>query len=132
MRFILDTGAVMAFYKDEAGGAFVGKLISDAESGVNEGLVSAITVTELYYSLVRDRGEHEADIILEDLRQSRLKIVPMDGEIALQAGKYKLKPVPIADAIIAATAKVLNAKLVEDDEHFNGLGIELVNFRAKK
>jgi|Deesub1362B_J571_1020462.scaffolds.fasta_scaffold00052_29 predicted nucleic acid-binding protein len=45
------------------------------------------------------------------------------------AGEYKVKAIPIADALIAAAANSVNARVVTDDEHFEKVDIEVVRFR---
>ena len=64
------------------------------------------------------------------MRLSNLKIVPIGEDVAVKAGEYKIKGVPIADALIGASAWFVNAKVVTDDVHFEEMGeIELVKFR---
>jgi predicted nucleic acid-binding protein len=75
----------------------------------------------------------------ENTIQQRLKtieeiseIIPIDTEIAMESAKCyiklaekakreKLKAPSLFDAIILATAKILNAKIITGDEHFKGI-----------
>ncbi|MBA7524997.1 hypothetical protein ES705_17142 [subsurface metagenome] len=43
---------------------------------------------------------------------------------------YKIKAIPIADALIAASAHFVEAKVVTDDEHFEKLDVEVAKFRG--
>ncbi len=53
--------------------------------------------------------------------------MPINEDIAIKAGEFKVKGIPIADALIGASAWFVNAKVVTDDEHFENMdGIELV------
>ncbi len=54
----------------------------------------------------------------------------IDEEMALRAGKYKVKAIPIVNALIAASAYSVGAKVVTDDEHFEGLDVEVLKFRG--
>jgi predicted nucleic acid-binding protein len=94
-----------------------------------EGFVSAITLTELYYFYSRRIGERLAKERIEQLRLSNLKIIPIDEEIALKAGEYKLQAIPIADALIAASAQFIAAPVVTDDPHFELVNVSVLKFR---
>jgi len=55
-----------------------------------------------------------------------LDLVPMELTISRLAGRFKAaKRIPIADAIIAATASALGAVVVTDDPDFQGLGVDV-------
>ena len=60
------------------------------------------------------------------------KIIDVDKDIALSAGainfenKKKIKDWGMADAIILASAKKLNAKVVTGDKHFQGMDSVLI------
>jgi predicted nucleic acid-binding protein len=58
-------------------------------------------------------------------------MVVIDDEIAIKAGEYKIKAIPIADALIAASAYFIGAKVVTDDEHFEKFEVGVVKFREK-
>ncbi len=53
----------------------------------------------------------------------------INDEIAIKAGVYKIKAIPIADALIASSAHFVGAKVVTDDEHFEKLDVSVVRFR---
>lgn len=63
---------------------------------------------------------------------ARSKIVDVSTEIALEAGKInfenkrKIKNWGMADSIILATAKNLNAKVVTGDNHFRNLDVVMI------
>ena len=65
---------------------------------------------------------------VEQIRLSDLKVVSIDEKVALKAGEFKIKPIPIADALIAASAYSIGAKVVTDDEHFEKLDVEVIKF----
>jgi len=129
MKYLFDTKALIAFFNDEDGAEFVYNLLKGVDENKIEGFISSITLTEIYYLYRRKVGEKIARKRVEQIRLSNLKIVPIDEEIALKAGEYKVKAIPIADALIAATAYSIGAKVVTDDKHFEGLDIKVVKFR---
>jgi len=129
MKYLLDTKALIAFFNDEDGAENAERILRDMDKSKAEGFVSAITLTEVYYLYLRRSGESVAKKRIEQIKLSNLKIVVIDDEIAIKAGEYKIKAVPIADALIAASAYSVGAKVVTDDEHFERLDVEVVKFR---
>jgi len=129
MKYLFDTKALIAFFNDEDGAEFVEKLLKEVDEGKAEGFISSITLTEIYYLYSRRAGIRVARERIEQIRLSNLKVVAIDEETALKAGEYKVRAIPIADALIAASAYSVGAKVVTDNEHFEGLDIEVVKFR---
>ena len=130
MNYILDTKALIAFFNNEKGAENVEKILRDVDENKAEGFVSAITLTEIYYLYARERGEDFAKRKIEQITLSNLMMVEINEEIAIKAGEYKIKAIPIADALIAASAYFVGAKVVTDDEHFEKMGVEVVKFRG--
>ena len=83
-------------------------------------LVPTIVLYEVLKILLLRAGRSEADIFLSEAL--RRKVVDLTDTIALAAASlsidYKL---PMADAIIYATALAHQAELVTSDAHFTGL-----------
>jgi ribonuclease VapC len=131
MKYLLDTRALIAFFNNEEGAEIVEKILSDIDENKVEGFVSAITLTEIYYLYSRRSGESFAKKRIEQIKLSNLKMVVIDDEIAIKAGEYKIKAIPIADALIAASAYFIGAKVVTDDERFEKLEVGVVKFRGK-
>mgnify|MGYP001416293877 CR=1 FL=1 len=128
MNYILDTKALIAFFNNEKGAENVEKILRDVDENKAEGFVSAITLTEIYYLYARERGEDFAKRKIEQIKLSNLMMVEINEEIAIKAGEYKIKAIPIADALIAASAYFVGAKVVTDDEHFEKMGVGVVKF----
>lgn len=59
------------------------------------------------------------------------KIVPIDEEVAFEAGEIALRyrHVPLADTIVCAVAKRFNGKIVSDDQHYNILDVKTVWYK---
>lgn len=84
--------------------------------------ISSITLTEILRSLIPKIGEDEADDCIDDIMYRSI-LVPVTKEIAILAGKFKDKGFKggTADAIILATARIGNHKILTGDQHFKGL-----------
>ena len=130
MKYILDTKTLIAFFNNENGAKNVEKILNDVDENKAEGFVSAITLTEIYYLYARERGDDFAKRKIEQIKLSNLMMVVINEEIAIKAGEYKIKAIPIADALIAASAYFVGAKVVTDDEHFEKMGVGVVKFRG--
>jgi predicted nucleic acid-binding protein len=79
--------------------------------------ISSVTIYEVYKLSIESEDRQTADLRVQLLKQD-FTIVNVDWAIAKQAAlvwkKYK---VPMADAIIAATAIRMKAACVTNDEH---------------
>jgi len=93
------------------------------------GFMSSITLTEMYYIYSRRAGRDYARRRIEEIQASNLEVIAINDEIAVKAGEYKMEAIPIADALIAACAHSIGAKVVTDDEHFESADVEVVRFR---
>jgi len=83
-------------------------------------LVPAIVLYEVRKILLQRQPKTIADLFVsEALRRT---VVPVDQEIALSAAVISVQhELPMADALIYATAEINGAELVTSDAHFKGL-----------
>ncbi|HEY2548676.1 MAG TPA: type II toxin-antitoxin system VapC family toxin [Candidatus Acidoferrum sp.] len=83
-------------------------------------LVPAIVLYEVRKILLQHQPKTIADLFVsEALRRT---VVPVDEEIALAAAVISIQhELPMADALIFATAEKYGAELVTSDAHFKGL-----------
>ena len=80
--------------------------------------MSSLTVFEIYRLSLEKDGKETADLRVDLLRQD-FTIVNVDWELAKKAALvWKKYHVPMADAVIAATAMHLKAFCITNDEHF--------------
>jgi len=80
--------------------------------------ISSLTVYEIYKLSLESEGKQTADLRVDLLRQD-FTVVNVDWELAKKAALvWKKYHVPMADAVIAATAMRLRAFCVTNDEHF--------------
>lgn len=79
-----------------------------------------IILYEVYKKLRRERKEEEALLVVAQMTKTR--IVPLTEEISLLAAEMSLKhSLPMADAIVYATAMKEVCAVVTSDPHFKGL-----------
>ena len=84
------------------------------------GILPAVVIAELADVTCRGEGRSRAREILRALLVSGLEIVPLDAEIAAEAGLLRCtyRDLPIADAIVAAIALRADGRVISDDPHF--------------
>lgn len=120
MKVVLDTYPLMIFFKDEKGAEDVQRVLGKVERGEIEGLVSTLTLSEVFYILARFRGVDFAETVLKYIGVNLRRIAISEG-IAKRGGEFKFRygrGLPLADAIIAATAAEEKAVLISGEEHF--------------
>ena len=85
-----------------------------------EVVTPTIVLYEVYKKLRRERKEEEALLVIAQIMKT--KVVPLSEEIALLAAEISLKhTLPVADAIVYATAMKEACSMVTSDPHFKGL-----------
>lgn len=114
-RVLYDTRFIAATYypKDENEAA---KIRSELTGTVSRS-ISSVTVYEVYKLSLEAEGRQTADLRVQLLKQD-FTVVNVDWEIAKEAALvWKKYRVPMADAIIAATAIRVKATCVTNDGH---------------
>jgi len=106
MRILVDTGIFVNFLNDEANADFSEKLLEQIKNKKIEGLISTITITEifsLYYKL-NERVTARAKTYIESIIENQ-HIIPLFKPIAELAGKIKANyKISLGDSVIIATA----------------------------
>lgn len=89
-------------------------------------LVPTIVIFEVAKFMLHTRTQIEALAAVAKLRE--YEVAPLDGRVALEAADLSLRhDLPMADALIYATARVHSAALVTADTHLRGLeGVEFL------
>ena len=83
-------------------------------------LTPSIVVYEVYKRLKRDASQAAADAIAAEMGKTR--IIPLDDRLALLAAEASLAlGLPMADAVVYATAQAFGATLVTSDADFKDL-----------
>lgn len=119
---VLDTYPLVIFFKNETGAEDIQKILRKIEKGRIDAFISTLTISEIYYILARYMNTEFATTVLKYIRIN-LKRTPVNDKIAEKGGQYKFqyvktKGMPLADAIIAATAFEEKAVLISGEEHF--------------
>lgn len=133
-RYVLDTSAILAFLGGERGADTVERLLRGSRAGRVEMLACAISLMEVFYTAMRKKGEDEAVRLLALVKAWPLEWVYPDEKVLLQAGRLKASyRLSVADALVAAVAKMHQARLVHKDPELEALGgqIELTRLPVK-
>ena len=123
---VLDSWALLAFFKDEPAGPAVEELIHKASADKVRLYLSVVNWGEVYYGMWRAGGKDAAQSAAEDLARLPIELVDADLHLARQAAIYKAtNKMSYADAFAAALAKEKKAELVTGDPEFKPLEKEI-------
>jgi toxin FitB len=113
---VVDSSGWIEYATDEKNADFFERPISD----MDHLLVPAVCIYEVFKRVLREFGEERA---LEVIGQMSLgEIVELDRQIAINAAQISIElKLAMADSIILATARLHNATLWTQDEHFKNL-----------
>ncbi len=128
MRYLLDTSALLAHYRQETGWEEVQALFESDEAEI---MAASISLTEFGRRL-RDLGATEIEVeeTLSTYQLLFTEVAPVDAAVARAAfvlGCRTPRRLPLADALIAAVAQAKAAVLVHRDEHMRPIPSELVD-----
>lgn len=127
-KLLFDTHAFLAFFSREPGSETIKKYFDAVDAGETEGFVATITLTELAYIYSRKTDEATARLRVMQVQGSKLQLIPLSSEIAVEAGILKRPGISIADGIIAASARSAGAVVVTNDPHFSEMGVEVSGY----
>jgi ribonuclease VapC len=124
---VLDTSAILAFTDNEEGADEVQQLLEAARARRCVIDVCAISLMELAYITEREQGEDDAARLVALVKAWPITWVYPDEKTLLQAAKLKATHrLSVADALIAAVAKLSHAALVHKDPEFVALASQVV------
>ena len=125
-RYVLDTSAIFAFTDNEEGADEVERLLEAARARQCVLDVCAISLMELAYITQREQDEDKAARLIAVVKAWPVAWVYPDEKALLQAAKIKATHrLSVADALIAAVAKLSHAILVHKDPEFEALAAEV-------
>ena len=124
MNAVDSSGWIEYFTAGPNSGFFAGAI-----ENVNELIVPALAVYEVFKWVSRERGETQA---LKAVAHMQLgDVVDLDSKLAIHAARLSLQAkLPMADSIVYATARASEATLWTQDDDFKGL--EDVKYIPKK
>jgi predicted nucleic acid-binding protein len=112
----------MTYMEDEDGADIVEKIIIQAEMNVLDIYISFVTITEIFYITLQEKGENEARKRVDLIRSLFVTIIQSNDTINIHAGKIKAKNrLSLADSFIAALCIEYNGILVHKDPEFEQL-----------
>lgn len=126
-RFLLDTSALLAHFRQEPGGELVQTLLEEDDAEI---LIASVSLSELARRL-RELGATRAEArqTVEDYHELLDDVVPIDRDVALEAfeiGCETESRLPLVDALIAGAARERGACLVHRDGHMAAIPVALV------
>lgn len=85
------------------------------------GILPSIVIAEVVNVICQEAGRAEVLAQLRALEHSGLDVIPLDADLAREAGLLQCmhRDLPIADCVIAATALRFRGRVVSDDPHFS-------------
>lgn len=117
--YVLDSFALLAYYSEERGSDIVDRLLSAAQESKRTLYISEITIGEIYYIVLRERGEETAESVLANLLKLPVEIVSTDLPLVLQAARYKSRGrISYADCFVLAVSHSKQAQIVTGDPEF--------------
>lgn len=118
MVYLLDTSALLAHHRKEAGWARVQAIFEDSDSDV---IAASVSLTEMARRLkALGASDAEACRSVSLYEQVVDGVVPIDRDVAMAAfkiGSATRGRLPLADSLIAAAAAQNSACLVHRDAH---------------
>ena len=127
-KLLFDTHAFLAFFNREEGSETIKNLMDMIQAGNAEGFVATVTLTELAYIYTRKADAASARVRVMQIQHSKLNLIPLTVEIAVDAGIIKRPGISVADAIIASSALSVGASVVTKDPHFSQMGVGVTGY----
>ena len=115
---VIDSSAWLEFFADGPNAAEFAQPLGERDSLI----VPTITIYEVFKVVCRQRGEDAALQVAALMQQGM--VIELTPSLAMVAAKTSLEiGLPMADSIILATARLHDALLWTQDEHFRGLPV---------
>ena len=113
---IVDSSGWLAYFADEPNARHFLPPLNDAASLV----VPTVTIYEVFKVVLREAGENEALQAAVAMRKG--SVVGLTTSLAIAASRLSLEySIPMADSIILATAKEVNATIWTQDSDFKDM-----------
>ena len=130
-NFVLDSYALLAYFRNEPGGEKVEKYLNEAAADKQELYLTNINAGEVYYMSQRKDGIAKAELAWKAMKQFPIHIIDADLDFTLSAAKLKaIYSISFADAFAAALTIKRKATLITGDDEFDALSKE-TNFKVR-
>ncbi|MDB5209656.1 MAG: PilT protein [Sediminibacterium sp.] len=121
-NFVLDSYAMLAYFRNEPGGEKVEQLLNETAEGKHSLHMTCINAGEVYYMAYRKDGLDKALIVWKALHQFPISISDIDSSFTLKAANIKAThKLSFADAYAAALTIIKKATLLTGDTEFDTL-----------
>ena len=123
-RYIVDSSGWVEYLADGPKAKAYARFFEKDEALV----LPTIIIYEVFKKLLKERGISLAEQFFAHARQLVDNTIALDTGLAVQAAQLSSETgLPMADAIIYATANAVQAELITSDAHFSGLsGVTLI------
>lgn len=113
---LVDSSGWLEYFADGPNADFFAQAIENIE----ELVVPTVSLYEVFKRILQQRSESDALQAVATMQQG--EIIDLTATLALSAANisHSLK-IPMADSIVYATARLFQAELWTQDEHFKGL-----------
>lgn len=129
--FVLDSYALLAYFRSEAGGEKVEQLLNEAVADKHELYMTCINAGEVFYMAHRKDGADKAALVWKAMLQFPIHISEADMNFTYKAAALKAKyKMSYADAFAAALTISKKATLITGDSEFENLSGE-TGFKVK-
>lgn len=125
---LFDTHAFITVFERQPGWEIVQEHLIAVDDNICSGFIPTVVLTEIKYLYTQQEGHHIAEQRVEQIVNSRMKILPLDEIISLMAGTIKKPGISLADACIGATAQVHKLSVVSGDKHFDLMNIPRIGY----
>lgn len=119
---VVDSSGWLEYFGAGKNAGFFAPIIEDTEKL----MVPVICIYEVFKRVLQQRGLGAAQTHIADMYSGQ--IIDLDTPLAMSAAKISAEmKLPMADSLIFATARALDATLWTQDEHFKGLeGVQYI------
>jgi ribonuclease VapC len=125
-HYVLDSWALVAFFKGEPTAEMVDTLINSATDGKATLQISLINWGEVVTAFERKGGAAMADAIIAEIDTLPIDILPPDRALTRRAAATKAREgISYADAFCAELGREKNAEVVTGDLEFKSLEGEI-------
>lgn len=129
--YILDSFALLAYFRNENGADEIEDLLVGASEGKHTLKMTVVNAGEVYYMSVRKDGKNAAEKVWEALSNFPIEFIPIDIAFSLEAAKIKASfKLSFADAFAAVLTINMKGILITGDKEFLNLS-EINDFHLK-
>ena len=123
---VLDSHALLALLRDEAGSEMVATILEKASQRSQPVHMTEVNYAEGQYTIRRKDGAAAWATIAGELKAAPIEFHPVDRRLADTAADFKARfKLSLADAFAAALAKEKKAELITGDSEFKSLEKEI-------